>query len=64
MQVDSSHINDVEWSGGVLTVQFKDGGVYEYYDVPNGTFQEFLAAPSKGRFFKESIKGVFEYAKV
>lgn len=64
MQVESSHINDISWDGGTLTVQFRDGGMYQYFDVPFGTYNEFLAAESKGRFFKENIKGVFEFGKV
>jgi len=64
MQVESSHISDVEWDEGVMTVTFKDGGTYNYYDVPVGIYQEMVAAPSVGRFFKDNVKGAFEYERI
>lgn len=64
MQIESSHLSDVEWSQGVLTITFRDGASYEYYDVPQGIFQELLAAGSPGRFFRENIKGQFDFQRV
>lgn len=64
MQVESTHLQDVEWDGGVLTIEFRDGSVYNYSDVPNGTFQELLGAASKSAYFRNNIKGRFEYTKV
>lgn len=39
-----------------LSVQFKSGAVYQYKDVPRETFDAFMAAESKGRFFQESVR--------
>lgn len=64
MLVESGHLDDIDYEDGVLTVRFKDQSVYEYYDVPVGTFQELAAAPSKSQFFRQHIKGAFEYVKV
>jgi hypothetical protein len=48
----------------VLTVEFKNGGTYNYYDVPQGVFEQMKSAPSKGEFLARSIKGVYRYARV
>jgi hypothetical protein len=64
MQVNSSHIDDVDWEGGQMTVVFRDGGKYVYYDVPEGIYRELLSAPSVGKFFAANVKGMFEHQKV
>ncbi len=47
-----------------LEVSFKNGGVYHYYDVPEGTAAEFNQAESKGKFLQARIKGTHRYSKV
>lgn len=48
-----------------LVVRFHDGAcVYRYAGVPVGVYQAFLAAPSKGRFLAQFIKGLYPYARV
>lgn len=48
----------------VLTVEFKNGGTYNYYDVPQRTYEQMNAASSKGQFLAQNIKGVYRYARV
>ena len=36
-----------------------DRGTYHYSNVPLSTFEAFMRAPSKGRFYNEFIKGGF-----
>jgi hypothetical protein len=48
----------------VLTVEFKNGGTYNYYDVPQGVFEQMKTAPSKGEFLARNIKGAYRYARV
>lgn len=47
-----------------LTVEFKSGGVYKYYDVPQVIYDQLNRAPSKGQFLARSIKGAYRYARV
>ena len=47
----------------ILMVEFKNGGRYNYYDVPEVLFERMRNAPSKGRFHAQSIKGVYRYAR-
>lgn len=47
---------------GTLTIDFpskgeRPGGVYQYEGVSQETYDAFVAAPSKGIFFGENIKG-------
>lgn len=61
---DSSHIIGADWSEGILTVRFKNGMAGEFYDVSFAKYQEFLAAPSKGKFLNANLKNVHEYARI
>ncbi len=48
----------------VLIVEFKNGARYNYYDVPEITFERMKAASSKGQFLAQNVKGVYRYARV
>jgi hypothetical protein len=61
---DSGNLASADWNEGIMTVRFKKGGVYEYYDVSYALFTELMAAQSKSQFLKTEIIGKFEYARV
>lgn len=46
----------------ILQVEFKKGSIYEYYDVPESVFNEFMNAESKGRFMGNLYK--YKYRQV
>ena len=48
----------------VLEIEFIDGGVYVYNNVPPAVFQDFLKAKSHGTFFHANIKKAYEFTKV
>lgn len=48
----------------ILIVEFKNGGRYNYYDVPEVMFERMKAAPSKGQFLAQNIKNAYRYARV
>jgi hypothetical protein len=48
----------------VLTVEFKNGARYNYFDVPEVIFERMKGAPSKGQFLAQNIKNQFRYARV
>jgi hypothetical protein len=62
---DSSNIARYKYDNKarVLTVEFKKGGTYNYYDVPQAVYDQLNAAASKGQFLAQSIKGAFRYAR-
>lgn len=47
----------------VLSIHFKNGGVYDYLEVPEETYEELLKAPSSGKFFHLNIKPKFQFMR-
>lgn len=47
-----------------LYIQFKSGGFYVYYKVPEKIFVDLLKAGSKGRYHAVKIKYVYKYKKL
>lgn len=62
--VASSNIDSIGWENDVLEVKFKSGGIYEYDNVPESEFEDFLNASSKGRYFLHHIKNAYNYRKI
>lgn len=55
--VESSQIKAIGHEGTTLTVEFKNGSVYEYANVPPTLHQHLMGAESVGKFFSQYIKG-------
>ncbi|WP_332777924.1 KTSC domain-containing protein [Polaromonas sp.] len=47
----------------VLKVEFKNGNVYDYFDIPDHVFDGMRAAPSKGQYLAQYVKGNYRYAR-
>jgi curved DNA-binding protein CbpA len=60
----TSNIFDFEYKGGVLSVTFHDGSVYEYFDVPKAIYVKLINADSPGRFARRHIFNEFVYRSV
>lgn len=48
----------------VLQVVFKNGSIYEYYDVPARVVEDFERSETKGGFLAANIKGHYRYSRV
>ncbi|MGH8647489.1 MAG: KTSC domain-containing protein [Gammaproteobacteria bacterium] len=48
----------------LLQLEFCSRAVYLYFGVPAVVHQALLAAPSKGRYFNQSIRGRFSYRPI
>ena len=46
----------VGYRKGTLEIEFPDGDVYRYFDVPQLVLLQFLRAESMGAFFNERIR--------
>jgi hypothetical protein len=66
ISVRSSSIRRVgyEVDQRILYVQFIDGDLYEYFDVPVGDFIDLLHAESIGWFVNKRIKSYYDYRKL
>ena len=47
-----------------LEVEFQNGGLYQYYNVPEAIYQQFMASDSKGKFLHMYIKNSFPCSRV
>lgn len=61
--------SEIEWIGyehkdNMLQVEFIDGPIYRYQEVPHSIFEEFLQAQSHGRYFETNVKGKFEHRRI
>lgn len=46
--VTSNRILSVGYQNNILEVEFKNGSVYQYYDVSQSTYYWFINSPSLG----------------
>jgi len=66
VRVESSIFRGAVYDEGKqeLYLRFHSGEVYRYFDVPERKYQEFLAADSKGGYFRQNILGQFAYERM
>ena len=66
VRVKSSNIHSVGYDSAnmILQIQFLNGGVYEYYGVPENVFREMMKAESKGKFAIRYIYNSYRYKRV
>ena len=64
--VNSSTVASVGYDPNTLTleVEFKEGSVYQYFDVPETVYHELMRASSVGQFMHANIKNNYRYTKV
>lgn len=64
--IDSSTLQTVgyEVASGTLEVEFKNGKLYQYYEVPELVYRQLLAADSAGRFLNTRIKPMYSFAQI
>ncbi len=62
MEIKSSNIKSVDHDGNDLTVEFHNGKIYQYKDVPEEIYNKMLKCDSAGSFFHSRIKNNFEFS--
>lgn len=64
--VSSSNIASIGYdeSSETLEIEFLNGGLYQYFDVPQRVYEELIAADSHGKYLAANIKGTYRYSKV
>ena len=64
--VSSSNIRSIgyEATAATLGVEFTSGDVYQYFNVPESLYQNFLHAASHGQFLSDFIRYNYRYQKV
>jgi hypothetical protein len=66
LSVESSNLASIGYDAEneILEVQFKHGGVYQYFDVPENVYEELMSADSHGVYFSANIRNDYEYQKL
>jgi len=64
--VASSNIASIGYdeSTQTLEVEFHNGTVYQYYNVPPSMHEQLMSEGSKGRFLNTYIKNAYPYSRV
>jgi hypothetical protein len=62
--VQSSNLAAVGYGGGVLTIAFLSGSIYEYYHVPYSEYVGLMQAGSHGKYFHANIRNSYSYRKI
>lgn len=64
--VTSSTVASVGYDPTTMTleVEFHNGSVYQYFDVPEAEYHGLINAESVGRYLHQNIKGVYRYTRM
>ena len=64
--IQSSSLRSIGYDRATATleVEFTNGGVYRYADVPADVWSAFRQADSKGKFFQEHVRDLFATMRV
>ncbi|MFP5040026.1 KTSC domain-containing protein [Parasediminibacterium sp. JCM 36343] len=62
--LDTASIEDFEYKGTTLRIDFSDGHSYEYFDVPKAAYVKLVNAPAQARFVRRHISETYVYRSV
>lgn len=65
-RVESSNIASIGYDEATetLEIEFNNGSMYHYYDVPAHIYSGLMSADSHGKYLAANIKGYYRYSKV
>lgn len=64
--VSSSDIASIGYdlASTTLEIQFKSGGIYQYFNVGENIYMALMAASSHGKYFSNYIKDSYSFRKM
>ena len=64
--VASSNIASIGYDldSETLEIEFTNGSIYQYFNVPSGLNDQLMAAPSKGQFLNVYIRNGYPFSRV
>ena len=64
--VASSNIASIGYDpdSETLEIEFSNGSIYQYFNVPSGLNEQLMVAPSKGQFLNAYIRNAYPYSRV
>ena len=65
-QVSSSNLKSIGYdiNTSILEVEFKNGRVYQYFNVPINVYNALINASSVGKYLNSNIVGVYKYTEL
>lgn len=65
-EIESSNLVKTEYDTQTkkMLVEFKNGTVYEYDEVPHQVYTQFRMSESQGKFFSSKISKTYKYKKI
>lgn len=51
-------------TSATLEVEFKNGGLYQYFDVPADAYAALMLAPSKGTHFGDHVRDAYRFKRI
>jgi hypothetical protein len=65
VNVTSSNLLKVRYleNEAILEIEFKNGRIYQYFEVPKHIYDGLIASGSHGEYFNNQIKGYFRFAR-
>ncbi len=60
--VVSTNIRSIGYSNGTLEIEFRNGGIYTYPNVPKEHFDYMICNPHPGTYFHRVIKPNYPYS--
>lgn len=67
IRVSSSALASVGYDGDrrILQIEFHNGDVYQYFDVPQAVYDGLMQADSHGRYFHQHVRNAgYRYARL
>jgi hypothetical protein len=66
VEISSSNLKSAKYDteDSCLFVEFNNGAIYEYENVPWETFVKLRMAESQGKYFNANISKIYKYKKV
>lgn len=64
--VTSSNVASIGYDSNSMTleVEFLNGSIYQYFDVPEVEYLNLISAESVGRYLNQNIKNNYRYAQI
>lgn len=62
--VVSTNVSAVGYYNGVLEIEFLNGSVYQYFNVPISIYQHLVSYPHPGTYLARAVKGYYRYQRV
>ena len=65
MKVKSTVMNEVNYNDETneMTIEFWNGSIFVYKEVPKELYEEFIDSTSIGQFFHRKVKDKFTFRK-